>query len=430
MRPPPLRVFISYAHRDRRDCEELLAHLSGLMEDGTLDLWFDERISGGREWEGEIRRRLQESDLVLLLVSHWFRASRSCRDEVDVALALAHEGRCRVVPILIQQVDYSTAPYAHLQFLPGDGPVPAAAGDARNEAFTRITKQLRAIAAEIRSSPSSRKGDAAPAGDRMREAERLNAIALRLADQGLPREALELLDKAIELCRSEKGERSEELAALLGNRGMARLDLGHLDAALEDLERAREISEEFLGAEHPDVALLLAQLGGVFLERGNAEAARPLLERALATLEVREASLHPDLLLTLVYLGGALETQPRRAKELLDRVLAADPKDLRAVAAAHSTLGRLAYREGRFHEARKHFAEALKADEEVYEREHPFVAIDLHNLGLSLQALHCPDPARAFLKRALDVLVRRLGTGSPRAALVENALTPLTTASA
>jgi tetratricopeptide (TPR) repeat protein len=252
--------------------------------------------------------------------------------------------------------------------------------------------------------------------------ERLNTIAVRLADQGLPREALEILEEAIGIHQKGAGERTEGSAALLSNRGLVRQDLGDLEGARHDLESAREISEEILGPDHPAVARRLAHLGGALLELGEEEKARRLLERAFAILEVNAASPNPDLLLAGLHLGDSLESEPQRARELLERILDEGSKEPKAAAAAHSTLGRIAFREGQFRDARNRFRQAVEIGEKSYKKGHPFVGIDLHNLGLTLRALGSLDKARGVLWRALDILMPRLGADSLRVRRAEEAL--------
>jgi hypothetical protein len=149
MNPAPLKVFLSYARKDARHRDELMAHLSGLIEKGILEVWYDEKIPAGALWREEILEHLQQAQMVLLLVSPWFRDSSSCREEVRIAMELARSGKAQVIPILIRQVEYQTAPYSHLQFLPGNGPVPAS-GDDRDQAFALIAAKLWEFATALR----------------------------------------------------------------------------------------------------------------------------------------------------------------------------------------------------------------------------------------------------------------------------------------
>jgi len=87
----PLNVFISYAHEDDRLCRQLLKHLSQLQREGVQG-WYDRRLTGGTEWAGEIDQHLNTADIVLLLISPDFMASRYCYDvEMERALDGIHQ---------------------------------------------------------------------------------------------------------------------------------------------------------------------------------------------------------------------------------------------------------------------------------------------------------------------------------------------------
>src|SRR5262245_60837112 len=74
----PVRVFCAYSHRDRSYREELFTHLSGLVRDGLIELWFDRKISPGIDWDQEIAGRLDSADIILLLLSADFTKSEYC----------------------------------------------------------------------------------------------------------------------------------------------------------------------------------------------------------------------------------------------------------------------------------------------------------------------------------------------------------------
>lgn len=411
---PPVRVFIAYPHRDAADHDELVSHLGGLVLDGILEICDDRQIRAGADWRDKLQESLEQADMILLLVSNEFVGSQECQRETEIALQLLDAGKVRVIPVLIRQV-YVGSRLGRLQFLPGNGPIPLAR-EARDAAFTEIARKIQEVALDIRSTAPRAEKRSAPS-----LMEELNSRALSFADQGRHWKALEILDGLIENFGPGLGEPNADFAALLSNRGLVRQDLGDLEGARQDLEQALEISEEILGPDHPVVARRLAHLGGVLLELGEDAKARALLERALVTLEGASEAWSPDLLIACLHLADALEAEPRRARNLLERLLA-EHSEPRAIAAAHSTLGRIAFRQGRFKDALNHFRQALEIGERSYKRGHIFVGMDLHNLGLAHWALGRLDKARSALQRALAVLSSRLGAESPRVKRTEEAL--------
>ncbi len=77
----PIRVFISYSHKDERFREDLEAHLKLLQRGGLIEMWHDRQIGPGTEWKGAIDGNLDRADIVLLLVSSNFTNSDFVWDE-------------------------------------------------------------------------------------------------------------------------------------------------------------------------------------------------------------------------------------------------------------------------------------------------------------------------------------------------------------
>ena len=46
----PVRIFISYSHKDEKLREQLNAHLAPLKNERVIDDWHDRRIIAGEEW--------------------------------------------------------------------------------------------------------------------------------------------------------------------------------------------------------------------------------------------------------------------------------------------------------------------------------------------------------------------------------------------
>ncbi|MCA1616047.1 MAG: TIR domain-containing protein [Acidobacteria bacterium] len=67
--PPPVRVFVSYAHEDERQLKRLDAMLDVLEQQHGLASWIDKRLIAGVEWDREIRRRLDEMNIFLFIAS-------------------------------------------------------------------------------------------------------------------------------------------------------------------------------------------------------------------------------------------------------------------------------------------------------------------------------------------------------------------------
>jgi hypothetical protein len=85
----PVRVFYSYAHKDEKLKDKLIEQLSSLRREGLIEEWHDRRIPPGKEWAQEIDQNLETADIILLLASPAFVASK---------LGRTRSGRCVISP--------------------------------------------------------------------------------------------------------------------------------------------------------------------------------------------------------------------------------------------------------------------------------------------------------------------------------------------
>jgi len=67
--PPPVKLFVSYAHEDEKQLRRLDAMLDVLEQYHGLNSWLDTRLIAGVEWDDEIRRRLEQMDIFLFIAS-------------------------------------------------------------------------------------------------------------------------------------------------------------------------------------------------------------------------------------------------------------------------------------------------------------------------------------------------------------------------
>lgn len=139
----PLDVFISYSHKDRKLRDELAVHLSNLRNQKVITDWFDGDIVEGTEWEPQILAHLQSAQIILLLISAHFLASKFCYGiEMTQAIARHDAGQARVIPIILRPVDLNDSPFAKLQSLPTERK-PVSQWRSHDEAFANVVRGIR-----------------------------------------------------------------------------------------------------------------------------------------------------------------------------------------------------------------------------------------------------------------------------------------------
>lgn len=261
MQPDALRVFYSYSHRDEKYRKKLEAHLSLLQHQGVIRGWHDRKISAGEEWKGRIDEQLEEADIVLLLISADFLASRYCYD-VEMARALEKHtaGSARVIPVIVRPTDWQEAPFAHLQALPTDAkPVTGRGWHTQDEAWADVARGIRAEAQGLLT--------------RRPSIETEGAAMARPSNS----DAVTAYTESLDLWR-QLNDRQGQAHALL-NLGLAYDSKGDWDASVAAYRECRALLHELRDAEAE--AQVLAFMGLVYDRKGDYDAAIAAFEKSL-----------------------------------------------------------------------------------------------------------------------------------------------------
>jgi hypothetical protein len=146
----PVKVFCSYSHHDVSLWLEFKSHLSPMERTGLIEVWSDQAIPAGTEWEPQIYNKLESAHVILLLVSSFFVASDYCySNEMKRALERHRAGHARVIPILVRPVDVDGTSIAELQMLPS-GKQPVTGFMDPHPGWAAVAAKLRETVLELR----------------------------------------------------------------------------------------------------------------------------------------------------------------------------------------------------------------------------------------------------------------------------------------
>lgn len=146
----PFRLFYSYSHKDESLRDELETHLKLFQRQSMISNWHDRRILAGQEWDKKIDENLKKSNIILLLISADFVASDYCYDvEVKCAMAMHENENAVVIPVILRDCDWYSAPFGKLQALPKDGK-PVTLWQNRDSAWNDVAQGIRRIIEELR----------------------------------------------------------------------------------------------------------------------------------------------------------------------------------------------------------------------------------------------------------------------------------------
>src|SRR6266487_2188218 len=147
-----IEVFISYSHRDQALRQKLDNHLANLKRQNIITSWYDGDIKPGEELLPQIIEHLNKAQIILLLVSADFMASKFCYSiELQEAIARHDAKQARVLPIILRPTDWEGAAFEKLLMLPSDAR-PISAWSSRDAAFKDVVAGIRRAIQDLNAS--------------------------------------------------------------------------------------------------------------------------------------------------------------------------------------------------------------------------------------------------------------------------------------
>jgi hypothetical protein len=170
--PQPIRVFVSYSHRDAEYVKEtadqsLLGYLRPTLERDGFAFWWDENLVAGTYWNDEIAKEMKAADIALVLVSQNFLNSKYCTEvEVEALLAARKASGLVVFPVIVSSCDWASHAWlAATQFEPRAGQSLAThytERGPRDGLYLSIMNQLREIGRRLREGRTPSSSDPRP----------------------------------------------------------------------------------------------------------------------------------------------------------------------------------------------------------------------------------------------------------------------------
>lgn len=149
-------IFISYSHKDEKEKDQLLSHLGVLSRAGLVEVWSDDRIRAGADWQAEINQAMAQARVAILLISANFLTSDFILTEEVPALLQRREGEGLVIfPVIAKACAWKAVDWlARMQVRPNNGrPVWREAGRYVDEELATIAEEVAAIVEDAASGP-------------------------------------------------------------------------------------------------------------------------------------------------------------------------------------------------------------------------------------------------------------------------------------
>ncbi len=150
-----ISLFYSYSHQDEAYRNKLETCLSTLKREQVIAEWHDRKIIPGQQWVVQIDQHLETADIILLLISPDFIASKYCyENEMNRALERQRLGLAKVVTVIVRPTDWQHLPFAKLQVLPKNGK-PVTTWVNEDEAYLDIALGIRETIEAMQASPTN-----------------------------------------------------------------------------------------------------------------------------------------------------------------------------------------------------------------------------------------------------------------------------------
>lgn len=126
-----MNIFIAFANQDRDVRDKLLRQMNLVKDRLGWNIWSAKEIKAGERWDEEIKQRLKDSEVVILLLStDFFNSKYIVETELPKVVEKHKKGDCQIIPVIARVChwkDTSFGEYAELgdiQALPvGEKPI-------------------------------------------------------------------------------------------------------------------------------------------------------------------------------------------------------------------------------------------------------------------------------------------------------------------
>ena len=233
----PLKAFITYSHNDLQQNTELKTRLAVMEDAGEIEIWDDNKILPGDEWEKAISDNLAESDILLYLTSAPSLASKNCNKELAEALS----ANIRVIPIILEACDWEKHQLSRFEVLPHKGK-PVNKWQPESDGWQNVVNGIRKVV------------------DKMQTNVQEGTLPEWVFQQGNFLMMLGQIDLAIE-AYSHAIELNPNNASTYNNRGIAYGEKGDYDRAIGDHNTAIKLN--------PNLAEPYTNRGAAYDKKGD-----------------------------------------------------------------------------------------------------------------------------------------------------------------
>lgn len=255
--------------------------------------------------------------------------------------------------------------------------------------------------------------------EKIAEIEKLNSQIEELLAQGDYQKAIILLEKIIEIVKSELGENNLYTAILFNNLGELYFAIGNYQQAESLYQKALNIIETTEEKDSLNTAIFKNNLGKIYHSQGHYQKAESLYQEALTITKKVSGEKNLTVATLLNNLGDLQRLQgnyPSAESFYLQGLSIAEEvagKNNPDSAILLNNLALLYYIQGNYQKAEPLYHQALKIKREIFGENHPDIAILLNNLAELYRMQGNYEKAKSFYEESLILSKKILGEKHP-----------------
>jgi hypothetical protein len=153
----PIRLFLSYAHQDKKYFAELEKDLKLMKQNGLISMWSDHALTAGEKWEERILQELTEADVIVCQLSRDFLSSDFCfLIELDTAIKRKLAGKAELIAYVLRDCGWNEVPkLKQFQILPR-GARPLCDWKEKNKYWRAVAEGIQEVVRRMREERSAR----------------------------------------------------------------------------------------------------------------------------------------------------------------------------------------------------------------------------------------------------------------------------------
>ncbi len=205
-------IFIAFASQDRDVRDKLLRQMNLVKDREGWNIWASHEIKAGATWSEEIKTRLADSEIVVLLMSsHFFTSQYILEVELPAMIEKHRAGNCHIIPVLARSCHWKDTPFGDyaalgdIQALPArERPIVSkGAWDSDDEPYVETVAGIKQSVRAFRKKQDDAASSAREQAESLRLAEK-NRIAQLQQEREAEQQHLEKKRLAIEKAPEEE----------------------------------------------------------------------------------------------------------------------------------------------------------------------------------------------------------------------------------